>query len=93
MKKLKYILAVGVTALLMASCSLSKPVLVTDNPAGEEKGIAEYSVILGIFRPMKADISIKKAAENGGITKVATVDVRVESSFFKTTYKTVVTGQ
>lgn len=93
MKKIKYIFAAGVTALLVASCSLSKPVLVTDNPAGEKKGVAEFSVVLGIFRPMNADISIKKAAENGDITKVSTVDLRVESKLFKTTYQTVVTGK
>lgn len=91
MKKLKYVLALGVTALIMASCSLSRPVLVTDN-ASEKEGVAELTVILGIFRPMNADLSIKQAAENGNITKVATVDFRVENSFFKTTYKTIVTG-
>ncbi len=91
MKKLKYIMAVGVTAVVMASCSISRPVLVTDN-ASEKTGVSEFDVVLGIFRPMNADISIRKAAENGGITKVATVDFRVESKFFKTTYKTVVTG-
>ena len=91
MKKLKYILAVGVTAVIMASCSVSRPVLVTDN-ASEKEGVSEMTVILGIFRPMNADLSIKRAAENGNITKVATVDFRVESSLFKTTYKTIVTG-
>lgn len=91
MKKFRYILATLTTVLVMASCSVSRPVLVTDN-ASEKEGVAEYSVILGIFRPMKADVSIKKAAENGGITKVATVDQVIESGIFKSTYKTVVTG-
>jgi hypothetical protein len=91
MKKLKYILSVAVVAIVMTSCSVSRPVLVTDN-ASEKEGVAEMTVILGIFRPMNADLSIKQAAENGNITKVATVDFRVESSFFKTTYKTIVTG-
>lgn len=91
MKKIKYTIAAVTTVLILASCSLSRPMLVTDN-AGEKEGTAEYSVILGIFRPMTADVSIKKAAENGGITRVATVDRVVESKLFKTTYKTVVTG-
>lgn len=91
MKKFKYTIAAVTTALILASCSVSRPVLVTDN-ASEKEGSAEFSVILGIFRPMEADISIKKAAENGGITRVATVDYRVESKLFKTTYKTIVTG-
>jgi hypothetical protein len=91
MKKIKSIFAVLTTVLILASCSISRPVLVTDN-ASEKEGVSEFSVILGIFRPKEADISIKKAAENGGITKVATVDFKIESKFFKTTYKTIVTG-
>lgn len=91
MKKLKSIFAVLTTVLILASCSVSRPVLVTDN-ASEKEGVSEFSVILGIFRPKEADISIKKAAENGGITKVATVDFKVESKIFKVTYKTIVTG-
>jgi len=75
----------------MVSCSISGPILVTDN-TNEKKGEASYSVVLGIFRPKEVDISIKKAAKNGGITKVATVDFKIESKMFKTTYTTVVTG-
>lgn len=86
--KISVIICVLVT---MASCSISGPILVTDN-ANEKKGEASYSVVLGIFRPKEADISIKKAAENGDITRVATVDFKVVSKMFKTTYTTVVTG-
>jgi hypothetical protein len=39
------------------------------------------------------DASIRSAAENGGITKISTVDQKVESSLFITTYSTVVTGE
>jgi len=91
MKKITYILGIVGTVLTMASCSISRPVLVTDN-ASEKEGTAEFSSILGIFRPMEADVSIKKAAANGGITRVATVDFRIEGGLFKTTYKTIVTG-
>lgn len=92
MKTLTKIIAALVITVTMASCSISAPYLVTDN-AGPKKGEASYSVILGIFRPMDADVSIKTAAKNGGITKVASVDWRVESKLFKTTYITVVTGE
>lgn len=91
MKKIKYILSLALVSLFISSCSVSSPILITDNES-EKEGTAEFSVILGIFRPMNADISIKKAAENGGITKVSTVDFTVESQIFKTTYKTIVTG-
>ena len=83
------VIAIGLIA--MSSCSISGPILVTDNP-NEKKGEASYTVILGIFRPKNADISIKKAAANGDITKVSTVDFRVKSKIFKKTYTTVVTG-
>lgn len=92
MKKIKYILSIAFLTLIITSCSVSSPVLVTDNESDKE-GVAEYTVILGFIRPMEADVSIKKAAENGGITKVSTVDFSVESKFFKTTYKTIVTGK
>ena len=84
-----------ISAVLLAflsSCSVSLPFHVTDN-AGVKRGEASYIVILGIFRPMDADASIKTAAKNGGITKVASVDVKVSGGLFKTTYTTVVTGE
>lgn len=81
----------SLVTLMLASCSVSLPAIVTDN-AGEKMGTAEYSVILGIFRPMTVDIGIAKAAKKGGITRVATVDLVIVSKPFKTTYKTVVTG-
>lgn len=92
MKFLKYTIALVAVATIFTSCSISGPILVTDNES-QKKGVAEFDVILGIFRPMKADISIAKAAKNGGITEVSTVDYEVESKFFKTTYKTIVTGK
>lgn len=91
MKILKSILPLAAGLYLLASCSVSMPMIVTDN-AGEKIGSAEYSVILGFIRPMNADISIVKAAKKGGITNVATVDYVIVSGLFKVTYKTVVTG-
>jgi len=91
MKNLKTIIPVLMAIFLLASCSVSMPAIVTDN-AGEKMGTAEYSVILGIFYPKNADISIVKAAKKGGITRVATVDYVIVSGMFKTTYRTVVTG-
>lgn len=92
MKLIKRILPICLATLMLASCSVSMPAIVTDN-SGQKMGTAEYSVILGIFRPKNADISIVKAAKKGGITKVATVDLVVVSGMFKATYRTVVTGE
>lgn len=95
MKNITKILFAGALAVTMASCSVSGPILVTDNPGGKDakKGEASYNVILGFIRPMNADISIKKAAENGKITKISTVDYKVKGGLFKATYSTVVTGE
>ena len=91
MKKVLNISVVIGMLITMASCSISGPILVTDN-VSEKRGEASYSVFLGIFRPKEADISIKKAAKNGDITRVSTVDYKVTSKLFRTTYTTVVTG-
>lgn len=92
MKKVRTILALGAIAL-MTSCSISGPLLVTDNKALGKRGEASYQVWLGFIKPMTADGSIMTAAKNGGITKVATVDKKITGGFFKTTYTTVVTGE
>lgn len=91
MKKTFKIGIIACTLLTMVSCSISGPILVTDNE-NTKKGTASYSVFLGIFRPKDADVSIAKAARNGDITRVSSVDWKVESKLFRTTYTTVVTG-
>ena len=80
---------------LISSCSVSGPLLITDNDGGSssKRGETSYSVILGIIKPMNADASIATAAKNAGITKVSTVDLKVTGGLFKTTYTTVVTGE
>lgn len=93
MKKVKNILMMGAFAAVLTSCSASWPIAVTDNSAGVKRGEAKVKVILGFIRPMDADLSIKTAAKNGGITKVATVDQKVKSGLFVTTYYTIVTGE
>lgn len=79
-------------AVILSSCAASMPILVTDNTSGGKEGTAEYSTFLGIS-PLNADASIATAAKNGGITKITSVDFLVEGGLFKTTYKTIVTGQ
>lgn len=91
MKILKITFALLALVVVTASCSVSRPLLITDNESTKE-GVAEFDVILGIFRPKDADISIETAAKNGDITRVSSVDYKIESKFFKTTYKTIVTG-
>lgn len=93
MKTFAKILSALVIVVTMASCSVSAPYLVTSDNSGTKVGEASYDVWLGFIKPMDADVSIKTAAKNGGITKVATVDWKVYSGLFKATYTTIVTGE
>lgn len=94
MKNIYKIAAIALAMFTITSCSVSGPLMVTDNPGGpgSKTGVAEYKVILG-FKPLDADASIATAAKNGGITKVSTVDTKIKGGFFVATYSTVVTGE
>lgn len=93
MKKIMKIAAVIALTASMTSCAVSGPYLVTDNAGTAKKtGEASYKVILW-FPPFNADASIATAAKNGGITKISTVDTKVKSSIFTSTYTTIVTGE
>lgn len=86
MKKLIYSLAL-VSAFGLSSCVVSHTAMVTGAPVGTKVGVAKATS----FSP-NADISIKKAAENGNIKKVASVETKV-SVFIITFAKTIVTGE
>ena len=94
MKNLIYTITVlAATAVLFSSCSYSSftPIAVTDN---QSLKTGETSVKLKMFGNKDMDLSIATAAKNGGITKIATVDYKVESGFLKpTVYTVVVTGE
>ena len=93
MKKIKNFLLFAMSVVAISSCTITTPVLVTDNVVGEKTGEASVSVLLGFIGPMDRDISIKKAAENGGITEVGSVDYSVRIGLFTSKYKTIVTGR
>lgn len=93
MKKIKLALATGAVALFMASCSIIMPVNATSNPVGSKVGTAEATVFLGVLA-FDQDASIRTAAKNGGITKIATVDIkRSDVLGIVQTYETIVTGE
>ncbi|MEQ9186443.1 MAG: TRL domain-containing protein [Cryomorphaceae bacterium] len=84
--------AVGLISAL-TSCAVSYPIAVTNNKSIKE-GTVSQSVWFGI-PPFDMDLSVKTAAENGGIKKVSTVDFLVESKLlgFQQKYTTRVTGE
>ena len=87
---MKKILLLGMLAVTLASCSVTYPGVATGNTA-EKEGVSEKTVWFGIaLKPV--DVSIEKAAKNGKITKVSTVDFQVKQGLFTKTYKTIVTG-
>lgn len=58
-------------------------------------GEVSQVIWLGFIRPMDLDLSLKAAAENGGITKIATADFTVEQKLLglKMIYTTKVSGE
>ena len=101
MNKIKNLIIVLAAGLMLTSCSakFTYPSMVTENPVGEKVGKSSYDVI-GI--PLLAnfpwicfnrDRGVAKAAKNGDIDKIATVDFQIEQNFFSVTYRTIVTGK
>ncbi len=96
MRKLIVVFVVG-ALIALSGCSFSTIYLLPGNPTdvkGNKVGEQKVSVILGIF-PFHRDLSVYKAARNGGIKRISTVDYRVSIKFFGLVreYKVIVTGE
>ena len=91
-KNLTKALLTGLFIMSITACSVSGPLFVTDNPDGGKVGKSSYRIFFG-FALDGGDASIKKAAENGGITKISTVDQKIESGLMISRVVTVVTGE
>jgi hypothetical protein len=93
MKKAMIIVALALTAIALMGCpSVNLPYAV-GTASIAKTGEASGSIILGLFGDV--DAGIAAAAANGGITKIATVDVRTKTmlGYFMITYTTTVTGE
>jgi len=86
MKKTKLFISMVAMTALMSSC-VTTSYMVTDNAVGSKVGVAK----LKIFGKDK-DITLEKAAANGKITKIGTVEVRT-TYFILPFVKTTVTGE
>jgi hypothetical protein len=91
-KNITKALFTGLFIMSITACSVSCPLFVTDNQDGGKVGKSSYRVLFG-FALDGGDASIKKAAENGGITKISTVDQKIESGLIISRVVTVVTGE
>lgn len=90
MKKVLALLAL--TALFAASCSYYQPVAATSNPIGPRTG--EATTLLIFMIPI-GEAGILKAARNGGIGKISTVDTKAVMYVgpYLMSYTTIVTGE
>ncbi|HQQ67225.1 MAG TPA: TRL domain-containing protein, partial [Candidatus Cloacimonadota bacterium] len=72
---------------------LNRPVCATSNPLGSKVGVYKQKSIL-FFSPISnTDAAIQKAAENGGITRISTVDHNITFFLLFTEYRTIVRGE
>jgi TRL-like protein family len=89
----KIIISSTVLLIALASCtrSVTVPYTVTDNAIGTKVGSVKAKCILGFCGNI--NVGSAAAAKNGNITKIATVDYKITSKMFTTTYETIVTGE
>jgi len=92
MKRVFMMAACAAAVVGLSACSMTGPVAATSNPIGSKVGTASGSIFLGVFA-FGADFSIRTASKNGGITKVATVDLKASNVLgLVQTFECIVTG-
>ncbi|HAW72597.1 MAG TPA: hypothetical protein DCX00_02110 [Flavobacteriales bacterium] len=80
-------------AAMLASCSLTVPVGATSNSVGSKVGEAGGTCYLSQIC-LGVDAGIAAAARAGGITKISTVDYKVDNLFnLLVTHTCIVTGE
>ena len=75
MKKIAFVLVCTLAVMLLAACTTVQPVAGASGVVGSKVGEASQA-FLGVF-PFKGQGGVMQAAKNGGITKVGTVDIRI----------------
>jgi hypothetical protein len=92
-KKIIFVASVA-SVILLTACTVTRPVTATSNPIGTKVGTAKGSSWLWGTLCFKVDNSIKTAAKNGGVTRIATVDRKrkIYPLGFVIQYTTIVTG-
>jgi len=79
-------------ALLLSSCAITLPVNATSNEVGSKVGMSKATGYLNVLW-FDQDASIQKAAKQGGITKISTVDLKQTNMLgIIQTYECIVTG-
>ncbi|MDR2922122.1 MAG: TRL-like family protein [Treponema sp.] len=93
MKKAIVIVALAFAVAALMGCPAVNLPHSVGSASIQKTGQSTGSLMFGMFGDV--DAGIATAAKNGGITKIATVDVRVQRSMFlgTITYTTTVTGE
>ena len=87
------ILALCAVLFLAASCSTTLPVNATSNPVGTKVGESTGIYLFNCIPLFGANSGIRKAAKNGNISLISTVDQKSTFCFLWTSVTTVVTGE
>ena len=89
---MKKVLFVSLVALFLTSCAVTLPVNATSNEVGNKVGMSKATGYLNVLW-FDQDASIQKAAKQGGITKISTVDLKQTNILgIIQTYECIVTG-
>jgi hypothetical protein len=89
---MKKVLFISLLALFLTSCAVTLPVNATSNKVGNKVGMSKATGYLNVLW-FDADASIQKAAKQGGITKISTVDLKHTNMLgIIQTYECIVTG-
>ena len=89
---MKKVFLIFAAALLLTSCAITLPVNATSNEVGSKVGMSTATGYLNVLW-FDQDASIQKAAKQGGITKISTVDLKQTNMLgVIQTYECIVTG-
>ena len=92
MKKVIVIVALAFAMIALMGCPAINRPFAVGSASIQKSGQSSGMIVLGLFGDV--DAGIATAAKNGGITKVATVDVKTQVFLgLATRYTTTVTGE
>jgi hypothetical protein len=95
---MKKIIASLVVGLIFTSCSITSPLTVTNNTLNSKEGRSETVCVFG-FGGVSSGIvlnknySVVEAAKQGNITKIGSVDLKVQNFLLFTKNTLIVTGE
>ena len=106
MKVFKRLTLLGASILVLASCSITQPLAVTNNSLGDKTGSSKNTCIFaapaaasGAGYVISSGICLNKkygivdAVEKAGIQKVGAVDIKITSFGLFRTYELIVAGE